>query len=132
MTRAKARFSAKASKASALGSILPAARWTTSPSRQHRRDPEEDPKDGNEIVRLLRALRSASLFLQEQRGYAVGLFEKNLRVDSPFAEKFNSLLRDRYNPELTLPGAIEDFLAVGTFGSKEREKAAVNLPTVRE
>ena len=133
MTRAKARFSAKASKASALGSILPAARWTTSPSRQHRRDPEEDHKDGNEIVRLLRALRSASQFVQVQRGYVVGLFEKNLRFDSPSAEEFNSLLRDRYNPELTLPdGAIEDFLAVGTFGSKEKEKAAVNLPTVRD
>lgn len=35
----------------------------------------------DEIVRLLRALRSACLFLQEQRGYAVGLFEKNLRFD---------------------------------------------------
>ena len=81
---------------------------------------------------MLRALRSASLFLQEQRGYAVGLFEKNLRFDSPSAEKFNSLLRDRYNPELTLPGGIEDFLVVGTFGSKEKEKAAANLPTVRE
>lgn len=90
-------------------------------------------KDGDEVVPLLRALRAASLFLQEQRGYAVGLFEKNLRFDRPSAEKFYSLLRDQYNPELTLPdGAIEDLLAVGTFRSKEKDKAAVNLQTVRD
>ncbi|MGZ8454963.1 MAG: hypothetical protein ACXWZE_22970, partial [Candidatus Binatia bacterium] len=50
-----------------------------------------------------------------------------------FHRKVLNLLRDRYYLDLILPdGAIEDLLAVGTFRSKEKEKAAVNLQTVRD
>ncbi|HYA30916.1 MAG TPA: ABC transporter substrate-binding protein [Acidobacteriota bacterium] len=88
-------------------------------------------KDGDEIVRLLRALRAALLTLQEQQSYGIGLFEKAMRLDRPGAERLYGLVRDQYNPELTLPDAgVNDLLAVGTFRSKE--KTAINLQTVRD
>ncbi len=88
-------------------------------------------KDGDEIVRLLRALRSALTVLQEQQGYGVGLFGKAMRLDRAGAERLYNLVRDQYNPELTLADAvINDLLAVGTFRSKE--KTAINLQSVRD
>lgn len=88
-------------------------------------------KDGDEIVRLLRALRSALLVLQEQQSYGVGLFEKAMRLDRASAERLYGLVREQYNPELTLPDTVvNDLLAVGNFRSKE--KTEVNLATVRD
>ena len=75
--------------------------------------------------------RAALLALQEQQSYSVGLFEKAMRLDRPGAERLYGLVRDQYNPELTLPDAVvNDLLAVGTFRSKE--KLSVNLQTVRD
>ena len=88
-------------------------------------------KEPDEIVRLLRALKSAILFLQEQQSYSVSLFEKVMRLDRTTAEKLYGLVRDQYNPELALSDAVvNDLLAVGTFRSKE--KTTVNLQTVRD
>ncbi len=90
-------------------------------------------RDPDEIVRLLRALRFATSLLQEQRDYSIGLFEKALRLDRPSAEKFYGLFREEYNPELTLPDSVvNDLLAVGTFRSKEQEKAPHNGQAVRD
>jgi NitT/TauT family transport system substrate-binding protein len=90
-------------------------------------------KDPDEIVRLLRALRSATLLLTEKPEYAVGLFEKILRVEPPLADKLYKLYHEQYNPDLTLPDSVvEDLLAVGTFRLKEKPKAAFNLQSVRD
>jgi ABC-type nitrate/sulfonate/bicarbonate transport system substrate-binding protein len=88
-------------------------------------------KERDEVVRLLRALRGAIGVLLEQRDYAVGLFEKALRLDRASAEKFYALFRDEFNPDLTLPDTVvNDLLAVGSFRSKE--KMSVNLSPVRD
>jgi ABC-type nitrate/sulfonate/bicarbonate transport system substrate-binding protein len=88
-------------------------------------------KDSAEIVRILRALRSALLVLQEQQSYGVALFEKAMRLDRARAERLYGLVRDQYNPDLTLPDSVvNDLLAVGTFRSKE--KTSINLQTVRD
>jgi ABC-type nitrate/sulfonate/bicarbonate transport system substrate-binding protein len=88
-------------------------------------------KESDEIVRLLRALRASILRLQQQPEYSVGLFEKVMRLDRPSAEKLYGLVRDQYNPELTLPDSVvEDLLAVGTFRSKD--KATYNLQSIRD
>jgi ABC-type nitrate/sulfonate/bicarbonate transport system substrate-binding protein len=88
-------------------------------------------KDPDEIVRLLRALRASILLLQQQPEYSVSLFEKVMRLDHSSAERLYNLVRDQYNPELTLPDSvIEDLLAVGTFRSKE--KTTFNLQSVRD
>jgi ABC-type nitrate/sulfonate/bicarbonate transport system substrate-binding protein len=88
-------------------------------------------KDVDEIVRVLRALRSALVVLQEQQSYGVGLFEKAMRLARSGAERLYGLVRDQYNPDLTLPDAvINDLLAVGTFRAKE--KPTVNLSAVRD
>jgi ABC-type nitrate/sulfonate/bicarbonate transport system substrate-binding protein len=90
-------------------------------------------RDTDEMIRLLRALRAALLFLQQQQDYSVGLLEKVMRLDRSSAEKLYGLVRDQYNPELTLPDSVvNDLLAVGTFRSKEQEKATLNLQTVRD
>lgn len=76
-------------------------------------------KDADELVRLLRALRAAIFWLQQQPDYTISLLERVMRLDRPSAEKFYGLVRDRYNPELTLPDSVvDDLLAVETFRSK--------------
>ena len=45
-------------------------------------------REPDEIVRMLRALRKAMLFLQNQRDISIGLMEKILKVDRPVAERF--------------------------------------------
>ena len=90
-------------------------------------------KDPDEIVRLLRALRSATLLLLEKPEYSLSLFDRILRVEPPLAEKLYKLYRDQYNPDLSLPDSVvEDLLAVGTFRLKEKPKTAVNLQSVRD
>jgi NitT/TauT family transport system substrate-binding protein len=88
-------------------------------------------REPDEIVRILRALRAAMQVLQEQPQFSAGLFETVMHLDRPTGEKMYGLVRDQYNPELTLPDSVvNDLLAVGTFRSKE--KTAVNLQTVRD
>ena len=78
-------------------------------------------KEPDEIVRMLRSLRGAILFLQNQREIGVGLLEKLLRLDRPAAERFYSIYRDQFNPDLTVPDAVaEEWIAVGTFRAKEK------------
>jgi ABC-type nitrate/sulfonate/bicarbonate transport system substrate-binding protein len=86
-------------------------------------------REPDEIVRLLRGLRGAILFLQSQREIGVGLLEKLLKIDRPAAERFYALYRDQYNPDLTLPDSVvEEWIAVGTFRAKE--KPVVKIQTV--
>jgi ABC-type nitrate/sulfonate/bicarbonate transport system substrate-binding protein len=90
-------------------------------------------RDPDEIVRLLRALRSATLLLLEKREYSLSLFDRILRVQPPLADKLYTLYRDQYNPELTLSDpVVEDLLAVGTFRLKEKPKTALSLESVRD
>ena len=78
-------------------------------------------KEPDEIVRVLRGLRSAILFLQSQREIGIGLLEKLLKLDRPAAERFYSVYRDQYNPDLTVPDSVaEEWIAVGTFRAKEK------------
>jgi ABC-type nitrate/sulfonate/bicarbonate transport system substrate-binding protein len=90
-------------------------------------------RDPDEIVRLLRALRSATLLLLEKPEYSLSLFDRILRVQPPLADQLYKLYRDQYNPDLSLPDSVvEDLLAVGTFRLKEKPKTAVNLQSVRD
>jgi len=90
-------------------------------------------KEPDEIVRLLRALRAAILFLQGQREIGVGLMEQTLKLDRAAAERFYSLYREQYNPELTLPDSVvEEWIAVGTFRAKDREKGLIKPQAVRD
>jgi NitT/TauT family transport system substrate-binding protein len=78
-------------------------------------------KEPDEIVRVLRSLRAAILFLQSQREIGVGLLEKLLKIERPAAERFYSVYRDQYNPDLTVPDSVaEEWIAVGTFRAKEK------------
>jgi ABC-type nitrate/sulfonate/bicarbonate transport system substrate-binding protein len=78
-------------------------------------------REPDEIVRMLRALRNAVLFLQNQREIGAGLVEKLLKLDRPAAERFYALYREQYNPDLTVPDSVvEEWIAVGTFRAKEK------------
>jgi ABC-type nitrate/sulfonate/bicarbonate transport system substrate-binding protein len=78
-------------------------------------------KEPDEIVRVLRGQRAAMLFLQSQREIGVSLLEKLLQLDHPAAERFYSIYRDQYNPDLTVPDSVaEEWIAVGTFRAKEK------------
>jgi ABC-type nitrate/sulfonate/bicarbonate transport system substrate-binding protein len=90
-------------------------------------------KDPDEIVRLLRALRLATIYLLQNSQYSHGLFQRIMRVDAAAADKLFKLYRDEYNPDLTLPDAIvKDLLAVGTFRLKEKPKNALGPEGVRD
>jgi NitT/TauT family transport system substrate-binding protein len=78
-------------------------------------------REPDEIVRVLRALRAAILFLQSQREVSVGLLQNLLKIDRAVGERFYGVYRDQYNPELTLPDSVvEEWIAVGTFRAKEK------------
>jgi len=80
---------------------------------------------------MLRALRGAILFLQSQREVGIGLVEKILKLDRPVAERFYTLYREQFNPELTVPeSVVEEWIAVGTFRAKE--KTLVKSQVVRD
>jgi ABC-type nitrate/sulfonate/bicarbonate transport system substrate-binding protein len=90
-------------------------------------------RDPDEIVRLLRALRTGTSLLLEKPDYSVALFERILRVEPSLADKLYKLYRDQYNPDLSLPDpVVEDLLAVGTFRLKEKPKTAMSLQSVRD
>jgi NitT/TauT family transport system substrate-binding protein len=78
-------------------------------------------REPDEITHVLRGLRNAILFLQSQREVGVNLLAKLLMLDRPVAEKFYSIYRDQYNPDLTVPDSVaEEWIAVGTFRAKEK------------
>ena len=78
-------------------------------------------KEPDEIVRMLRALRNAILLLQSQREVGIGQVAKLLRLDRPVAEKFYTLYREQFNPDLSVPeSVVEEWIAVGTFRAKEK------------
>jgi len=78
-------------------------------------------KEPEEIVRMLRALRGAILFLQNQREIGAGMVEKLLKLDRPAAERFYALYREQFNPDLTVPDSVvEEWISVGTFRAKEK------------
>jgi len=80
-------------------------------------------KEPDEIVRYLRALRNAILFVQSQREAGVTMIEKLLNLDRPVAERFYALYREQYNPDLTVPDSVvEEWIAVGTFRAKEKSQ----------
>jgi NitT/TauT family transport system substrate-binding protein len=79
-------------------------------------------KEPDEIVRFLRAVRAAILFIQGEREVGVGLMEKTLKLDRAAAERFYVLYREQYNPELTVPqSVVKEWIAVGTFRDKEKK-----------
>jgi ABC-type nitrate/sulfonate/bicarbonate transport system substrate-binding protein len=78
-------------------------------------------REPDEIVHMLRALRNAILFLQNQREISAGLVEKLLKLDRPAAERFYALYREQYNPDLTVPDSVvEEWIGIGTFRAKEK------------
>jgi NitT/TauT family transport system substrate-binding protein len=78
-------------------------------------------REPDEIVRYLRALRNAILFVQSQREAGVTMIEKLLQLDHPVAERFYALYREQYNPDLIVPDSVvEEWIAVGTFRAKEK------------
>ena len=90
-------------------------------------------RDPDEIVRLLRALRLATLHLLQNPEYSHDIFQRIMRVDGAAAVNLFKLYRDQYNPELTLADAvIDDLLAVGTFRLKEKPKTALSQQSVRD
>src|SRR5262249_21355873 len=90
-------------------------------------------KDPDEIVRLLRALRLATLYLLHNSEYRQAVFQKIMRVDAATADNLFKLYREEYNPELTLPDTIvADLLAVGTFRLKDKPKNALGPQAVRD
>jgi ABC-type nitrate/sulfonate/bicarbonate transport system substrate-binding protein len=90
-------------------------------------------KEPDEIVRALRALRSATAMLQEQPEFGVGMFEKGMRLDRATAKQYYGLFRDQYNPDMSLPDpVIEELLAVGTFRAKDKEQIKVGIQSLRD
>jgi NitT/TauT family transport system substrate-binding protein len=88
-------------------------------------------KQPDEIVRVLRGLRAATLFIQSEREIGIELMEKTLKLDGGAAEKFYALYREQYNPDLSVPNSVvEEWIAVGTFRSKEKEKGGAQAQRV--
>jgi NitT/TauT family transport system substrate-binding protein len=96
---------------------------------------EKIAKDGEQIVKVLRALRAAMLFIREQRAASVELLTKTLKLNRSVAERFYPLYRELYNPELTISDSIlEEFIAVSNFRLKstEKDKELLKIQVLRD
>jgi ABC-type nitrate/sulfonate/bicarbonate transport system substrate-binding protein len=80
-------------------------------------------KDGGQIVRVLRALRGATLFIREQRAASVDLLERTLHLNRALADKLYPVYREQYNTELTVPDSVlEEYKGVASFRLKDKDK----------
>jgi len=96
---------------------------------------EKIAKDGGQIVRVLRALRAAMLFIREQRSASVELLAKTLKLNPAVADRFYPLYRELFNPELTVSDpTLEEFIALGNFRLKstEKDKEVLKVPLLRD
>ena len=88
-------------------------------------------KDGGQIVRALRALRAANLFIREQPAASVDLLAKTLHLNQALADKLYPIYRDQYNSELTVPDSVlEEYKGVASFRLKDKEKIK-ELPKIQ-
>ena len=88
-------------------------------------------KDGGQIVRALRALRAATLFIREQRAASIDLLERTLHLNRALADRLYPVYRDQYNPELTVPDSVlEEYKGVASFRLKDKEKIR-ELPKIQ-
>lgn len=88
-------------------------------------------KDGAQIVRALRALRAAILFIREQPAGSVDLLIKTLKLNRSLAERLYPVYRDQYNAELTVPDSVlEEYKGVASFRLKDKEKIK-ELPKIQ-
>jgi ABC-type nitrate/sulfonate/bicarbonate transport system substrate-binding protein len=96
---------------------------------------EKIAKDGAQIVKVLRALRAAMLFILEQRAASVDLLAKTLKLNRAVADRYYPLYRELYNPELTISDSIlEEFVAVSNFRLKstEKDKELLKIQVLRD
>jgi ABC-type nitrate/sulfonate/bicarbonate transport system substrate-binding protein len=90
-------------------------------------------KQPDEIVRVLRGLRAATLFIQSEREIGIALMEKTFKLDRGAAERFYALYREQYNPELSVPNSVvEEWIAFGTFRAKDKGKGAAQAQRVHD
>jgi len=90
-------------------------------------------KEPDEIVRALRALRTATILLQEQPEFGIAVFEKGMRLERATAKQYYGIFRDQYNPDMSLPDSvIDELLAVGTFRAKDKEQIKVSVQSLRD
>ena len=88
-------------------------------------------KDGAQIVRTLRALRAATLFIREQPATSVDLLIKTLKLNRPLAERLYPVYRDQYNADLIVPDSVlEEYKGVASFRLKDKEKVK-ELPRIQ-
>jgi NitT/TauT family transport system substrate-binding protein len=96
---------------------------------------EKIAKDGGQIVKVLRALRAAMLFIREQRAASVELLTKSLKLNRAVADRFYPLYRELYNPELSISDSVlEEFIAVSNFRLKstEKDKELLKIQVLRD
>lgn len=88
-------------------------------------------KDGAQIVRALRALRAATLFIREQPAASVDLLAKTLHLNRALAERLYPIYRDQYNADLVVPDSVlEEYKGVASFRLKDKEKIK-ELPRIQ-
>ena len=96
---------------------------------------EKIAKDVGQMVKVLRALRAAMLFIREQPAASVELLAKTLKLNRAVAERFYPVYRELYNPELTIPDSIlEEFISVSNFRLKgaEKDKELLKIQVLRD
>ena len=96
---------------------------------------EKIAKDVGQMMKVLRALRAAMLFIREQPAASVELLAKTLKLNRAVAERFYPVYRELYNPELTIPDSIlEEFISVSNFRLKgtEKDKELLKIQVLRD
>ncbi len=73
------------------------------------------------------------MFIQNEREVGSAAVQLQRLLQQSDAEKFYALYREQYNHDLSVPNSVgEEWIAVGTFRSKEKEKGGGQAQRVHD
>lgn len=86
-----------------------------------------------QIVRVLQALRTATLFVQREAKQSISILESFLKLEPEAAERFYQMYKDQFQPELKAPDEVlDEFRAMAGFRLKTKEKPFADVASIRD
>ena len=86
-----------------------------------------------QIVRVLRALRAATLFVQREPKQTISILESFLKLDPTAAERFYQMYKDQFPLEMKAPDEVlDEFKAMAGFRLRIKEKPFADVVSIRD
>jgi len=86
-----------------------------------------------QIVRVLQALRAATLFVQQEPKQTISILESFLKLDPTAAERFYQMYKDQFPLEMKAPDEVlDEFKAMAGFRLRIKEKPFADVASIRD